>query len=178
MADEDTDYLAKSPNAARMGAAAEYLIAATCILATRGELNVSTSLVDDEGVDLVFHRRGTSRTLAVQVKARMSDGKMVREQERCVALVRSQTFRPRPDLDLLFAVVDPQVGALRTAWLVPSQEFTAMEPSLDSHRRFRFNASMKPGSRDQWVPFRLTPDQLADRILRRLDRMEGRERPE
>ncbi|WP_150240958.1 hypothetical protein [Nocardiopsis quinghaiensis] len=178
MADEDADYLAKSPRAGRMGAAAEYLIAATCILATRGELNVSTSLVDDEGVDLVFHRRGTSRTLAVQVKARMSDGKMVHEKELCVAFVRSQTFRPRSDLDLLFAVIDPQVGALRIAWLIPSKEFAAMEPPLDSHRRFRFSASMKTGSRDQWVRFRLSPDQLADRILQRLGQLEERERPE
>jgi hypothetical protein len=58
-----------------MGKAAEYLVAAACILATRGELNVSTSLVDDEGVDLVFNRRDSPATLAVQVKARMSDGK-------------------------------------------------------------------------------------------------------
>ena len=47
------EYLDKSPSAGRMGKAVEYLVAASCILATRGELNVSTSLVDDEGVDLV-----------------------------------------------------------------------------------------------------------------------------
>ena len=34
------DYLAKSPDASRMGKAAEYLVAASAILATRGELNV------------------------------------------------------------------------------------------------------------------------------------------
>jgi hypothetical protein len=71
---EDEDYLKKSPSAARMGKASEYLVAASCILATRGELNVSTSLVDDEGVDLVFHRRGSVATLAVQVKARVHHG--------------------------------------------------------------------------------------------------------
>lgn len=60
-----------------MGKAAEHLVAAFCILTTRGELNVSTSLVDDEGVDLVFHRRNSTATLAVQVKARMSDSKRV-----------------------------------------------------------------------------------------------------
>ena len=60
-----------------MGKAAEHLVAAFCILATRGALNVSTSLVNDEGVDLVFHRRNSTTTLAVQVKARMSDSKRV-----------------------------------------------------------------------------------------------------
>ena len=72
--DEDEDAnLDKSASAGRMGKAVEYLVAAACILSTRGELNVSTSMVDDEGVDLVFHRRDSSATLAVQVKARMSD---------------------------------------------------------------------------------------------------------
>ena len=62
------DYLVKSPTAGRMGKAAEYLIAAACVLSTRGELNVSTSMVDDDGVDLVFHRRDGVATLAVKSK--------------------------------------------------------------------------------------------------------------
>jgi uncharacterized protein GlcG (DUF336 family) len=74
----DDDWCGKSPDASRIGTAVEYLVAATCILASRGELNVSTALVDDEGVDLVFHRRGASATLAVQVKARTTDTKVVR----------------------------------------------------------------------------------------------------
>ena len=45
-----------------MGKAANYLVAAVCILAPRGRLNVSTSIVDDEGVDLVFHL-GKTRNL-------------------------------------------------------------------------------------------------------------------
>jgi hypothetical protein len=44
--------LDKSAGAGRMGKAAEHLVAAACVLSTRGELNVSTSMVDDEGVDL------------------------------------------------------------------------------------------------------------------------------
>lgn len=47
--DELADFRDKSPSAGRMGTAAEYLVAAVCMLATRGEVNVSTSLVDDEG---------------------------------------------------------------------------------------------------------------------------------
>lgn len=57
-------YTSKSPDAGRLGKAAEYLVAAVCILATRGRLNVSTSIVDDEGIDLVFHLRESTATLA------------------------------------------------------------------------------------------------------------------
>ncbi|MGY3201535.1 hypothetical protein [Streptomyces sp. TE5632] len=41
----------------------EYLVAASCVRATQGELSVSTSQVDDAGVDPVFHHiaRGSGR---------------------------------------------------------------------------------------------------------------------
>ncbi|WP_228567153.1 hypothetical protein [Nocardia sp. SYP-A9097] len=99
--DERPSYLEKSADSAGMGKAAEYLVTAICILATRGQLNISTSIVDDEGVDLVFHLGDYTATLAVQVKARMSDGS-VAARGRLQAQIRQATFRPRDDLDLLF----------------------------------------------------------------------------
>lgn len=168
---DDEEYLDKSPSAARMGKAAEYLVAASCILATGGELNVSTSLVDDEGVDLVFHRRGTSATLAVQVKARMSTGRQV-QQGRLMANVRSQTFQPRSDLDMLFITVDVERGAIMTAWLVPSATFGEMAGEPNSKGRLRFSASMKPESKDRWASYRMTAAELSERILTRLGELE------
>jgi hypothetical protein len=47
----------KHTRSARKGKAVEHLIAATCVLATAGELNALTALVDDEGVDIGFKRR-------------------------------------------------------------------------------------------------------------------------
>src|SRR5688500_15377779 len=119
------DYIRKSTDAGRMGKAVEHLIAAFCILATRGLLNVSTSLVDDELVHLVIQRRASTTTLAVQVKARMSESKRVRS-EGFVAFIRSQTFSPRPGLDLLFVAVDVSKGVVMKAWLIPSLEYAEM----------------------------------------------------
>ncbi|MEU8466082.1 hypothetical protein [Streptomyces sp. NPDC029003] len=169
---EDEDYLEKSPAAARMGKAAEYLVAASCILATGGELNVSTSLVDDEGVDLVFHRRASSATLAVQVKARMSTGAQIRN-ERLMALVRSQTFQPRTGLDMLFIAVDVERASIMKAWLIPSRTFAEMVAKPDFKGRFRFSASLKPDSNDRWSPFRLSGRELPQRILARLAEREA-----
>ncbi|MCX4387295.1 hypothetical protein OG777_10160 [Micromonospora peucetia] len=168
----DDDYTLKSADAGRMGKAAEHLVAAFCILATRGALNVSTSLVDDEGVDLVFHRRGSTATLAVQVKARMSDSKRI-QSEGFVAFVRSQTFVPRDDLDMLFVAIDVVQGIVMKAWLVPSKTYagTLSEPS--SRGRYRFGASMKDGSSDRWRPFRLEAHQLPTAILHRLEQLES-----
>ncbi|MTE18931.1 hypothetical protein F0L17_07250 [Streptomyces sp. TRM43335] len=168
---DDEEYLAKSPAAGRMGKAAEHLVAASCVLATRGELNVSTSLVDDEGVDLVFHRRGSSATLAVQVKARMSTASVVRRQQY-LANVRSQGFRPRAGLDLLFVAVDVDRAAIMTAWLVPSPVFAEMVKKPNGKGQYRFSASMKEGSGDRWAPYRLTAAELSRRILARLGELE------
>jgi hypothetical protein len=164
----DDDYTLKSVDAGRMGKAAEHLVAAFCILATRGELNVSTSLVDDEGVDLVFHRRNSTATLAVQVKARMSDSKRV-QAEGFVAFVRSQTFSPRRDLDMLFVAIDIERGAVMKAWLVPSLDYNASVGTPNSRGRYRFGASMKDSANDRWRPYRLEAEQLPSAILARLD---------
>jgi uncharacterized protein GlcG (DUF336 family) len=81
----------------RFGKADEHLVAASCILASGGELNVSTALVDDEGVDAVFHRRDHSSTLAVQIKSRSMAASLL-QRGQYQAFVRGQTFRPRPNL--------------------------------------------------------------------------------
>lgn len=155
-----------------MGKAAEYLVAASCILVTRGELNVSTSMMDDEGVDLVFHRRGGSAALAVQVKARMSDTTVVKD-ERFVAQVRTQTFWPRENLDLLFVAIDVGCGAVMTAWLVPSDIFGDMVTGRTAQGHLRFAAPMKLGTADRWSGYRLTAAQLPQRIMARLDDLEA-----
>jgi hypothetical protein len=150
-------------DSSRMGKAAEHLIAAACIIQSRAVLNVSTSLVDDEGVDLVFHRRGGTATLAVQVKARFSDSKSL-ARGRFLQNVRSVALRPRSDLYVLFVAVDVVSGLFDTCWLVPSVDLAATA-RRDRVDRYRFSASTKPASRDRWRPYRLTRVELPGRIL-------------
>ena len=169
--DGQPDYLKKSADSARMGKAAEYLVAAICILATRGQLNVSTPIVDDEGVDLVFHLRGQAATLAVQVKARMSDGSAA-AQGRFQALVRQATFRPRRNLDLLFILVDIKHGTISAAWLVPSHEFELLTGTPTSRGMLRFAASASPNSQDKWSSYRLAAADLPWRIVERVQELD------
>jgi len=168
----EDDYRDKSPAAGRVGKAIEYLVAASCILVTGGELNVSTSLVDDDGVDLVFHCRGGTATLAVQVKGRTSSSKQV-ASGGFVAFVRSQTFAPRADLDMLFVAVDVDKAAVMHAWLVPSLEYAETLGEPNRKGRYRFSASTKPDSADQWRSYRLTAAELPRRILTRLGELDG-----
>jgi hypothetical protein len=161
-----------SIDAGRKGKAVEHLVAASSILASGGQLNVSTSLVDDEGVDLVFHRRGGSATLAVQVKSRFFTSAQL-AAGRFAHTVRDQTFRERDDLYLLFVAVDAEEGTFGPVWLIPSVDFARSAP-LDTHRRRRFSASVKEMTRDQWRRYRVERPDLPGRLLALLGQLEAR----
>jgi hypothetical protein len=155
---------ASDSQAGRKGKAVEHLIAASCILASGSDLNASTSLVDDEGVDLVFHRRGHSRTLAVQVKSRFEGTSLLTKKGSFVASVRDVTFRPRDDLYLLFVVVNATDAEFGPLWLVPSRVFAKrVKPKPNGLRRFA--ASVKEQTKDQWVQYRLQKQDLPTRLL-------------
>jgi hypothetical protein len=165
----------KHSGSARKGKAVEHLIAASCILASGGELNASTSLVDDEGVDIVFHRRGHSRTLAVQVKSRFDEeggSTHLHDQGRFIGDVRAVTFQPRDNLYLLFAVVRSKEADFGPVWFVPSHDFAAkaLKVGSDSKPVLRMSASAKPDTDDQWRRFRLEKAGLVPEILKALDR--------
>src|SRR4051794_24349154 len=114
---------------ARKGKAVEHLVAASCVLASRGELNAMTALVDDEGVDVTFKRRNGTKTVDVQIKARFSDAdgaKLLREKNQIQADIRMATFRPRRDLLMLFVAAEAATATFGPVWLVPSEEFAQL----------------------------------------------------
>jgi hypothetical protein len=116
----------ESAGSARKGKATEALIAAMCVLASGGELNALTALVDDEGVDLGLKRRNGTRTLDVQVKSGFIDErKSLREKGTFIADVRCETFKPRDDLYMLYVVIDGSRAEVIRTWLVPSEVLDA-----------------------------------------------------
>lgn len=169
--DEPAEPSRGSLDASRKGKAAELLVAASCILGSGGELNVSTSFVDDEGVDLVIHRRARPTTLALQVKSRFASAATTR-RGHFTNEVRGQTFAPREDFHLLFLVVDERHATIPVCWLVPS---TVMADRVQPNRRnrFRFSASMSGATQDQWREFRLSSDELPSKLLSILSQLEG-----
>jgi hypothetical protein len=160
--------MADNRDSARKGKAVEHLVAATCILVSEFKLNVSTSLVDDEGVDLVFHRREQSATLAVQVKSRSMSASTIAKRGRFIASVGASTLRARNDLYMLFVAVDTDTGTFEPVWFVPSIDFHN-KTKLNTRNRHRFAASMAPDTQDQWRPYRCARSELPQRILAALD---------
>ncbi|MGQ9475963.1 MAG: hypothetical protein ACUVRX_07800 [Actinomycetota bacterium] len=103
------------------GKVVETLVAAHLILGSDGAINVSTPMVDDEGVDLVLNLSGEAKHLLLQVKSRFTlTGKGAYR-----AQVERASFNPRKDLYLLFAYFNKQEGELGdTMWLVPTIDFS------------------------------------------------------
>jgi hypothetical protein len=155
-------YLDKSPSAGRMGKAAELLVTATVIISTRGELNVATAILDDDGIDIIFSRKGHPETLSVQVKSRFSDSDQVQKGTFSTP-IREATFAPAPDMYLLGMIVDVPTTTITHAWLIPSEVINDRCKPNGQKKRV-VSASMKPGAKDQWVPFRVGPDQIGARI--------------
>ncbi len=163
-------------DAARKGKAVEHLVASSVMIASGFELNVSTSFVDDEGVDLIFHRRDSPVTLSVQVKSRSWESSTMLKSSKFTAQVRETTFADRGDLYMLFVAVDSRAGDYGPVWLVPSSEL-AERTSPNTQRRRRFAASAKPTTHDQWSGFRLERSQLSNRILAILTDLEAAQSP-
>jgi hypothetical protein len=87
-----------------------------------------------------------------------------------LADVRDITFRPRPDLYLLFVAVDWKEPEFGPVWLVPSQAFAAkVKPNPRGQRRFA--ASAKEATKDQWRDYRLLKEELPRRLLEILGEM-------
>ncbi len=161
----------KNNASARKGKATEQLIAASCILASGGQLNASTGLVDDEGIDITFKRRNSSQTIDIQVKARFSDeegSKLLRENQRLRCDVTPNTFQVRDNIYMLFVAVDGPEAEWGPAWLVPSAAFKKEAMVVGKQRKLRFDASVKKGSADKWNSYRLERADLAAELLKLL----------
>lgn len=102
----------------------------------------------------------------------MSDSVRVRSSA-FLPNVRSQTFRPREDLDMLFVAVDIEHGAVMKAWLVPSLEFVQAVGTPSRRGLLRFRASMKPGTKDRWSSHCLEAEEIAPAVLARLSQLEA-----
>jgi hypothetical protein len=154
----------KHVDSGRKGKAVEHLIAALCVLGSDGELNAWTSLVDDEGVDLVIQRRNRPETLSLQIKARFTTAKGIAEKQRFHSLVRKATLRPRKDLYMIFVVVNPATLDLGPIWVIPSRRLVRGAP-LSPTEKYKFVASAKSESKDKWAKYIVPKEEVPAHLL-------------
>jgi hypothetical protein len=155
------------------GKPVELFIAAYCMLASRNQLNVATSYIDDEGVDLFVNRWRGKSTLALQVKSKFSDSVEIGRDEFIVNVSR-RTFEPRPNYYVVFVLVDlvdEELVRLKPMWLVPSQILGEKSPGSEEIR-FAANLATVGKGLGQWEEYVVTLEGLPSKILGILDGLE------
>ena len=123
-------------------------------------------MVDDEGVDLIFNLKGTTQTLAVQVKSRFKSTSLVQRKGIFRAQVGKSTFQPRQDLHILFVLFDDRDAMnIEYAWLIPSIDFAKHTSAQTRERKnLVFSVSIR-GMKNWGNPYRCDRTNLATRIL-------------
>jgi hypothetical protein len=154
------------------GKPVELFIAAYCMLASKNQLNVSTSFIDDEGVDLVFNRWRHSGTLALQVKSQFADTKEAL-RGKFVARVKRSTFQARSDYYVLFVNVDEDPVRLGPIWLVPSAVLDKKnQGSAEIEFKANLNTAGEEGVESKWNKYAVVLEELPQLVLSILQKLE------
>jgi hypothetical protein len=139
------------------------MISAYCVLASRGRLNASAPLFDDEAVDVVFSLRGAPAMLGVQIKSRFSSSRRVKQLGGFRVDIKKSTFQARPDRALLAVLYDEPSDDLSHVWLIPSLEFKRLTRQQTRATHWTLQLSLAHAD-NPWARFLYTKRQLPARL--------------
>ena len=139
------------------------LIGITCAEGSDGQINFASPFVDDEGIDLIFFRRGgTGKAILAQVKGRTTESKLLK-RGIFRAQVRRASFKPRDGYYFIFAAFDKLEKKLRdTLWLVPSKDFERRLRGQKNKKVLVFQSRFD--SEDMWKEFRISLKDISQRV--------------
>ena len=145
------------------GQLAAMLVGVACAQGSGGEINFACPFVEDEGVDLIFFRKGGyGKAILAQVKSRILQSKLL-QRGIFKFQVRRASVKPREGYYFIFITFDEsRKGLFNTLWFIPSLDFERKlagqgnETLLVFHSRF--------DSKDMWEQYRMGLDELPNRI--------------
>lgn len=156
----------------QQGAIGQFIAAILMMMGSNGKLEVAVPMSDDDRRDQEVHARGVfGKALALQIKTAMQlhlRPHLVTPLLYVHFSVQAERLISHPLFWYLFAYLDKK--SMRFAdpiFLVDSATLHAHAiPRLrDGIWHFGFQASMGPKGRDMWVPYRVHPEDLGDRVL-------------
>lgn len=145
------------------GKIAANLVGMACALRSQGEINFASPFVDDEGVDLVFFKKGGSgKAILVQVKSRTIQSKLLSKGTFRVQ-VRRASFKPRDGYYFVFVALDESgERLLDTLWFIPSLDFAENLAGQTNESVLVFQSRFT--SKDMWEKYRISLEELPQRI--------------
>ena len=132
---------------------------------SNGKINVASPLTDDEGIDLIFYKRGQSdKTIYAQVKSRYSSSKRVQKRQlRCQ--IRRSAFTPRENYYIFFIAFNREAQQIIKVWFVPSLILVEKLKNQKS-KNYVFHSGFD--SQDMWEQYRIDLKELPKKILEAL----------
>lgn len=146
------------------------------MISTNGELECDNPVSDDERRDEEIHRRHRFLAIALQIKTAWR--LWVHRQSQILQIpftVHVGHLVSDPHFYYLFAFFDRATMTFRDPlFLVPSTVVHkhAQPKRVGDRWHFNFQASLKPGARDQFSPYRVTRDRLGKVLLDIIDQLE------
>lgn len=144
------------------------LVGMACAQDTEAKINFATPFVDDEGIDLIFFKRGSSgKVVLAQIKSRTKESKLL-SQGIFRVQVRRASFKPRTGYYFIFVALDEsKTGLFDTLWFIPSIDFNSSLVGQKNKKVLVFQS--KFNSNDMWKKYRLKLTELPNRIAQALE---------
>ena len=146
------------------GQIAVTLLGIACSHYSMGNINFAFPFVDDQGIDLIFFKKGSeAKVMLAQVKSR-TEGSQSMQKKKFRSQIRIASFRARRRYFLIFITLSKSgTGLLDTLWLIPSLEFEEELKNQKKDKVLVFDSSFK--AKDMWAKYRLNLGDLPNRIL-------------
>ncbi len=152
-------------NRTQKGVAGQHEFAKLAILGGGGRLELDAPAADDDRIDYFMHLKNEfGRHLATQVKVSttVARGRLV-----IYFSVPRERLHAGRSFWYFFALLDLSAMGFRDpVFLVPSAVVHRLGRRMRNGRvRFSLSLSMRPQSRDRWVPYRLQSVELGKRLV-------------
>ena len=157
------------------GAVGQFEFLVTALVTGKGQVEVYTPAIDNEGRDAEIRRHlKPAAAVGIQVKITFSlrsNGYRAKYLLLRFALPANRVQNDSRLWYLLAAYDGPHLRWHDPLFLVPAKIFhkLARRQVWKGRIRFSFSASMEPGSRDEWSPYRVAPKDLGNRLLEIID---------
>ena len=145
------------------GKLAAMLVGVACAQGSGGEINFASPFLEDEGVDLIFFRKGGyGKAILAQVKSRILQSKLLKDGTFRFQVKRA-SVKPREGYYFIFITFDEsRKGLFNTLWFIPSLDFERKLAGQGKETVLVFQSRFN--SKDMWEEYRMGLDELPKRI--------------
>lgn len=160
--------VSKGISSKQKGDIAEARIAELVTLYGDSSLSCYKPISDDEGIDLIVKKKGSLKTMYIQVKSRFGDN----PDSIFTATVKSSSVTDRYSMAMVFCFFDTDQGDLWDyVWFVPAPEFIKMANKLQGGKMLGFVAGRKKKESNKWDSYLIDKRDLANEILNQMGRL-------